>query len=282
MIPRSYDPVGDMRAEVPARRLLPAAEDLALLDAYSRAVIGAVDRVGPAVLHLQVTGSERTRQRQRLRRRLHPRRLCPDQQPRRQRRRARSRRPFPTGAASAPTWSATIPDTDLAVLRLDGDGAGLRPARRFAPAAGRPAGRRDRQPVRLSMHGDGRRRQRARPLAAHPLRPADRQRDPDRRGAQPGQFRRAAGHRRGRGRRHQHGDHRHGAGHLLLDLGRHRRVRRGAADPRRPGAALLYRRRRTERAAAAPGRALSRAAARDRRCASNRPRPMAPRAPPGC
>ena len=27
-------------------------------DAYSRAVIGAVDKVGPAVLHLQVTGAK--------------------------------------------------------------------------------------------------------------------------------------------------------------------------------------------------------------------------------
>src|SRR4029077_4608255 len=35
---------------------LGAAEDLALFDAYSRAVIGAVDTVGPAVLHLQVSG----------------------------------------------------------------------------------------------------------------------------------------------------------------------------------------------------------------------------------
>ena len=32
------------------------AEDLALLDAYSRAVVGAVDKVGAAVLHLQVSG----------------------------------------------------------------------------------------------------------------------------------------------------------------------------------------------------------------------------------
>jgi S1-C subfamily serine protease len=31
-----------------------AAEDLAVFDAYSRAVIGAVDKVGPAVLHLQI------------------------------------------------------------------------------------------------------------------------------------------------------------------------------------------------------------------------------------
>jgi hypothetical protein len=36
----------------------PAAEDAALFDAYSRAVIGAVDKVGPAVLHLQVTGAK--------------------------------------------------------------------------------------------------------------------------------------------------------------------------------------------------------------------------------
>jgi S1-C subfamily serine protease len=36
----------------------PAAEDGALLDAYSRAVIGAVDKVGPAVLHLQVSGAK--------------------------------------------------------------------------------------------------------------------------------------------------------------------------------------------------------------------------------
>ncbi len=33
-----------------------SAEDFALLDAYSRAVVGAVDLVGPAVLHLQVSG----------------------------------------------------------------------------------------------------------------------------------------------------------------------------------------------------------------------------------
>ena len=32
--------------------------DLAAFDAYSRAVIGAVDKVGPAVLHLQIAGAE--------------------------------------------------------------------------------------------------------------------------------------------------------------------------------------------------------------------------------
>ena len=53
-----YDPIGgDVEPGVPASESSAAAEDIALLDAYSRAVIGAVDRVGPAVLHLQVTGT---------------------------------------------------------------------------------------------------------------------------------------------------------------------------------------------------------------------------------
>src|ERR1700738_5269059 len=52
----AYDPIGgDIEPDAPAANL-GAAEDLALFDAYSRAVIGAVDMVGPAVLHLQVSG----------------------------------------------------------------------------------------------------------------------------------------------------------------------------------------------------------------------------------
>src|SRR5258705_6743495 len=52
-----YDPVSDHEPNPPAGSFSPAsAEDLVLLDAYSRAVIGAVDTVGPAVLHLQVSG----------------------------------------------------------------------------------------------------------------------------------------------------------------------------------------------------------------------------------
>jgi hypothetical protein len=79
---------------------------------------------------------------------LHPRRLRSDQQPRRQRR-PQDRGPSPMGAASRRTWWAT-PHTDLAVLRPK--------RRRSSPgsvirgAAGRPARRRDRQPVR-PMHG---------------------------------------------------------------------------------------------------------------------------------
>jgi S1-C subfamily serine protease len=52
-----YDPIGDTEPNSAAASISPAsAEDLALLDAYSRAVIGAVDQVGPAVLHLQISG----------------------------------------------------------------------------------------------------------------------------------------------------------------------------------------------------------------------------------
>src|ERR1700748_9483 len=53
-----YDPIGgDVEPGDPSFGRSAAAENIALLAAYSRAVIGAVDRVGPAVLHLQVTGA---------------------------------------------------------------------------------------------------------------------------------------------------------------------------------------------------------------------------------
>src|SRR5215813_1803815 len=52
-----YNPIGDTDPGSGGASISPAsAEDLVLLDAYSRAVIGAVDRVGPAVLHLQISG----------------------------------------------------------------------------------------------------------------------------------------------------------------------------------------------------------------------------------
>jgi S1-C subfamily serine protease len=52
-----FDPIGDTESNSAAGSITPTStEDLLLLDAYSRAVIGAVDRVGPAVLHLQISG----------------------------------------------------------------------------------------------------------------------------------------------------------------------------------------------------------------------------------
>jgi len=53
-----YDPISDLRPGMPEPAGSIAAEDLGLLDAYSRAVISAVDRVGPAVLHLQISGAK--------------------------------------------------------------------------------------------------------------------------------------------------------------------------------------------------------------------------------
>src|SRR6201987_2679254 len=54
-----YDPIGATEPNSAAASISPgSAEDLVLLDAYSRAVIGAVDRVGPAVLHLQISGTK--------------------------------------------------------------------------------------------------------------------------------------------------------------------------------------------------------------------------------
>ena len=55
----AYDAIGgDIEPGPPASASFGAAEDLALFDAYSRAVIGAVDTVGPAVLHLQISGAK--------------------------------------------------------------------------------------------------------------------------------------------------------------------------------------------------------------------------------
>jgi S1-C subfamily serine protease len=51
-----YDPVADDEPGFPQAGTMASADDASLLDAYSRAVIGAVDKVGPAVLHLQVKG----------------------------------------------------------------------------------------------------------------------------------------------------------------------------------------------------------------------------------
>ena len=87
------------------------------------------------------------------------------------------------------------PLSDLAVLRADERRAGAGRARRRGAAARRPAGGRDRQPVRLRRVGDGRRRVGARPLAADADGAAgapDRQRDPDRCRTQPRQLGRRA------------------------------------------------------------------------------------------
>src|SRR3954468_21036182 len=43
--------------------MLAVAQEDDLLDAYSRAIVGAVDRVGPSVVHLEITKPGRVRER---------------------------------------------------------------------------------------------------------------------------------------------------------------------------------------------------------------------------
>ncbi len=115
-----YDPIGDTPPGAPAAVNSAAAEDLTLVDAYSRAVIGAVDRVGPAVLHLQVTGA-------------HERAngagsgvvFTPDAYVLTNSHVVSGARKiqatFPDGRSVQANLIGDDPDTDLAVLRLDGE-----------------------------------------------------------------------------------------------------------------------------------------------------------------
>ena len=124
-----YDPIGDIEPGAPAA----AAEDLVLLDAYSRAVIGAVDRVGPAVLHLQVTGTN-----DRVNGAGSGVVFTPDAYVLTNSHVVSGSRKiqatFPDGRTLAASLIGDDPDTDLAVLRLEGEApafAGLGDSRRL-------------------------------------------------------------------------------------------------------------------------------------------------------
>ena len=116
-----YDPTdGDVEPGLPASKSPAAAEDLVLLDAYSRAVIGAVDRVGPAVLHLQVTGAN-----ERVNGAGSGVVFAPDAYVLTNSHVVSGARKiqatFPDGRSLAANLVGDDPDTDLAVLRLDGE-----------------------------------------------------------------------------------------------------------------------------------------------------------------
>ena len=108
---RSVLPVWVMRGGVQAaqhRVMLPDGaleqpSDAELLDAYSQAVIRAVETVGPAVVRIDASDGAR------LRRHLHARRLRPYQSPRRRRPRVDLPRRCPTAGRSAPCSSAATP-----------------------------------------------------------------------------------------------------------------------------------------------------------------------------
>jgi len=192
-------PLDDPRSPAP----LPI-DDSPLLDAYSRAVVSTVDRVGPAVVRVErladgknpgggvgsgvviagdglvltnshVVGGA-----------------------------LRMRLSFADGSHREAAVLGDDPDTDLALLRTDlpagtqaaalGDSKALRRGQLVVAIGNRWA-----SSPRLP-----RRRVGARPVAARHLGPADRRRDPDRRVAQSRQLGRAACFKRGRGRGHQH------------------------------------------------------------------------------
>jgi S1-C subfamily serine protease len=115
-----YDPIGDTQPVAPAAVSSATAEDLALLDAYSRAVIGAVDRVGPAVLHLQVAGAN-----DRVNGSGSGVVFTPDAYVLTNSHVVSGSRKiqatFPDGRTLAAALVGDDPDTDLAVLRLEGE-----------------------------------------------------------------------------------------------------------------------------------------------------------------
>jgi S1-C subfamily serine protease len=115
-----YDPISDIEPGAPVAASSAAAEDLALLDAYSGAVIGAVDRVGPAVLHLQIAGAN-----DRVNGAGSGVVFTPDSYVLTNSHVVDGARKiqatFPDGRSLAANLVGDDPDTDLAVLRLDGE-----------------------------------------------------------------------------------------------------------------------------------------------------------------
>ena len=95
-------------------------------------------------------------------------------------------------------------------------------------------GLRDRQPVRPRRDAHAWDRLGARPLDLGPQRLEDHRRDPNRRGAQPGQLRRPAAQRRRPGDRRQLADRQRGGERQRLAAGQHRRWLRGLLRHGRP------------------------------------------------
>jgi S1-C subfamily serine protease len=116
-----YDPIGgDVEPAASVTASSASAEDIALLDAYSRAVVGAVDRVGPAVLHLQIAGAD-----ERVNGSGSGVVFTPDAYVLTNSHVVAGARKiqatFPDGRSLAANLIGDDPDTDLAVLRLDGE-----------------------------------------------------------------------------------------------------------------------------------------------------------------
>ena len=175
-------------------------DDAALLDAYSQSVAQIAETVGPAVVRVDTRRKSARSRRYRLGLRHLAGRADRHQRPRRQRLQGHPprRRRWPNHRRAAhrrrPRHRRGADPRQCRPRPAD------RAARRFQGRSPWPARGGDRQPARLRVDRDRRRRLRARPVDPRHHGPDDRGRDPDRRRAQPRQFRRAAGLVAGRGR----------------------------------------------------------------------------------
>ena len=191
-----------------------APADDVLLDAYSRAVVGVVERVGPSVVKIDVGGRTRGARASRSERGGTGSGLIvsPDGLVLTNSHVVAGGGPLRITLADGREMAAALigedPHTDLAVIRADGQDLPYQALGSLGPTAPRPGGNRDWESLRVSAHRHGGRDQRARPRAAVAHRTADGAPDPDGCRAEPRELRRAAGDERRRGRRNQHGGNR--------------------------------------------------------------------------
>ena len=187
------------------------AKDDDLLDAYSVAVMAAVDAVAPAVVKVDVESASSTggstpplNRRVGIRFRVRCRRAHSHQQSRRRRRTAHHRDNTRSGATERrpcgrrPTHG---PGGPARVVRRASGGA----SRRLLESSPRAAGHCHRQSIRIPAHGHGRRGERAGPIATRAHGATHREPDSNGRRTQSRQLRWAARGERRRRRRCEHG-----------------------------------------------------------------------------
>ena len=259
MISSDVAPNGTDALSGPARE----PSDADLLDAYSRALIGAVERVGPAVVHLEVqTARVGSRPRSAVPASARaqgsfsrPTAFCS--------RTATSftaRRQFARRSATAATHPAHLvgddPDTDLAVLKVDqsapafatlGDSSALR-AGQLVVAIGNPLGFQATVTAGVvSALGRTMRSESGRLIEGVVQTDA---------ALNPGNSGGPLASSRGDVDRREHRDHRRRAGNLLRDSVAHGGVRRVATHARRTRSPRLHRRRRARRFASRDARRI--------------------------